>query len=166
MDFFDVVIFSAIMGLSIYGSYPIVLKKDLKEILSKALIAVAVGIMIFLLADFFSDASQILYNGSLYGYGSSPLQDAIFSLSLIAGFFMMKPISTTRAIPASPISTASDPKTRPSVRFCSPMPNAIRKDNLCFVRPDFDLFSTIYSMKKPAFRADPSGIRVFQINTT
>ena len=89
MDFFDVIIFSAIMGLSIYGSYPIVLKKDLKEILSKALIAVAVGIMIFLLADVFSDASQILYNGSLYGYGSSPVQDAIFSLSLIAGFFML-----------------------------------------------------------------------------
>ena len=89
MDLYDVIFFSAIIGLSIYGSYPIVLKKNLRETLSKALTSVAVGIMIFLLADVFSDASQLLYNGSLYGYGSSPIPDAIFSTSLITGFFLL-----------------------------------------------------------------------------
>lgn len=89
MNLYDTIFFSAVMGLSIYGSYPVVLKKNLREILGKALTSVAVGIMIFLLADVFSDASQLLYNGSLYGYGSSPIPDAIFSVSLIAGFFIL-----------------------------------------------------------------------------
>lgn len=77
------------MGLSIFLSLPVILGKSYREKTSKTLISVAIGIMIFLLADVFSNASSILYGGTLYGYGSVPLFDAIFTVSLAVGFFML-----------------------------------------------------------------------------
>lgn len=89
MEFYLVLFFSAIIGLSIYLSLPFILGNRYGEKTSKALVSVAIGILIFLLADVFSDASGMLYNGTLGGYGSSPYYDAIFTISLIAGFFML-----------------------------------------------------------------------------
>jgi len=75
------------MGLSIYLPLPLVLNRDQSK--TKLLIAVAIGILVFLLGDVFVDAAQSLYNGSLYGYGSSPIYDVIFALSMTAGFLAL-----------------------------------------------------------------------------
>jgi hypothetical protein len=57
-------------GLSIY--LPLVLERDESQATTKLLIAIAIGILVFLIVDVFVDAAQSLYNGSLYGHGSSP----------------------------------------------------------------------------------------------
>jgi zinc transporter, ZIP family len=41
------------------------------------------------MADVFSDVATILYNGSYFGYGSSPSYDLVFSVSLAAGFLVL-----------------------------------------------------------------------------
>ena len=89
MQFYEILVLSAVMGLSIYISYPLVRKRNLNQRMALSLTGVALGILIFLIADVFSDASQLMYNGSLYGYGSSPSYDVIFVLSLFAGFFIL-----------------------------------------------------------------------------
>jgi zinc transporter, ZIP family len=85
MEFAEVLALSAIMGLSIFASFPIVMRKNNNERSLALLLAVAIGILIFLMGDVFSDAAASLYNGSLLGYGSSPGNDAAFA----AGFFIL-----------------------------------------------------------------------------
>ncbi len=85
----EILLFSAIMGLSIFISLPIVLRKKTGELKTRLLNAVAIGILVFLIADVFSDASPLLYNGSLYGYGSSVSADLAFGLSFAAGFLVL-----------------------------------------------------------------------------
>jgi ZIP family zinc transporter len=89
VDFVETLLFSAIMGMSIYLSLPVVLRKHLGERKKKLLLAIAIGILIFLMGDVFSDVSSHLYNGSLYGYGSTLFLDVVFTASLIAGFFLL-----------------------------------------------------------------------------
>ena len=89
MDFLETLAFSAVMGLSIFLSLPIVLHRKTGEVRITVLTAVAAGILIFLMGDLFSDAAATLYNGSLYGYGSSPSRDLIFAGSLAAGFLVL-----------------------------------------------------------------------------
>lgn len=85
----ETILFSAIMGISIYLSLPILLLKKTGEATTKLLNAVAIGIMIFLMGDVFSNVTPSLYNGGLYGYGSSPYLDSIFAASLAAGFLVL-----------------------------------------------------------------------------
>jgi ZIP family zinc transporter len=80
---------SSIMGLSIFVSLPIVLHKGTGRRTTTLLTAVAIGILIFLMGDVFSNAAASLYNGSLYGYGSSASHDVLFSISLAAGFLVL-----------------------------------------------------------------------------
>jgi zinc transporter, ZIP family len=89
LSFAEILLFSAIMGFSIYLSLPIVLSKRTGEMRTRLFNAVAIGILIFLVADVFSDASPMLYNGSLYNYGTSSSYDAIFAVSLTAGFLVL-----------------------------------------------------------------------------
>jgi len=89
VDFAETLLFSAIMGLSIFLSLPIVLKKEMSDQAKKLLLAIAIGILVFLMGDVFTDVTPDLYNGSLYGYGSSLFFDVIFGLSLVAGFFAL-----------------------------------------------------------------------------
>jgi zinc transporter, ZIP family len=79
--FAETVLLSAIMGFSIYLSLPLILAKNQGAMRANFLGAVAVGILIFLIGDVFVDAASVLYNGSLYGYGSSPTYDFLFSVS-------------------------------------------------------------------------------------
>lgn len=85
----EVSIFSAVMGLSIYLSLPLVMSKTIRRDRTILLNAVAVGILVFLIGDVFSDVSSNLYNGSLYGYGTSPSLDLIFTTSLALGFLLL-----------------------------------------------------------------------------
>jgi zinc transporter, ZIP family len=85
----EIVLFSAIMGLSIFLSMPIVLRKETGLPTTKLLNAVAIGILVFLIGDVFSDVTPDLYNGSLFGYGSALWPDVTFAVSFAAGFLIL-----------------------------------------------------------------------------
>jgi zinc transporter, ZIP family len=89
VTFAEMIALSAIMGFSIYLSLPIVLSKSTGQSRTKLLNAIAIGILIFLIGDVFLDAASSLYNNSLYGYGSSPGNDAVFLIALTAGFSIL-----------------------------------------------------------------------------
>ena len=81
-----VLLLSAIMGLSIFITLPLIVGRGMRDMTAKFLGAVSVGILVFLIADVFTDSASILYNNTLAGYGTNGFYDLIFSLSLIAGF--------------------------------------------------------------------------------
>ena len=85
-SFAETLLLSTIMGLSIFISLPIVLHKRTSDMANRLLLAAAIGILIFLMGDVWGDAAAIMFNHSLYGYGSSPYYDAIFTAALGAGF--------------------------------------------------------------------------------
>ena len=89
LGFAETLLFSAVMGLSIFLSLPIVLSKKTGEMRTKLFNAIAIGILIFLVADVFTNVSAVLYNGSYYGLGSSPYYDAIFAIFLAVGFLVL-----------------------------------------------------------------------------
>lgn len=90
MDFAEVLLLSTVMGLSIYASLPMLMNRRLGGSSMKLLLAAAIGILIFLALDVFSDVSPILYStGTLSGYGSNPDYDAAFGASVAAGFFIL-----------------------------------------------------------------------------
>ncbi len=89
VSFAETLLFSAIMGMSIYLSLPVVLRKQMADAKKKLLLAIAIGILIFLMGDVFSDVTPHLYNGSLYGYGSSVFLVTVFTISLVVGFFLL-----------------------------------------------------------------------------
>ncbi len=89
-NFILTVLFSFIMGFSIYLSMPLILRKKTSKKLMYLLNAIAIGILIFLISDIFSDATTFLYNGnSLFGYGANPVIGIIFAIALTLGFFML-----------------------------------------------------------------------------
>ena len=89
-NFLGTVIFSVVMGFSIYLSLPIVLRRKTSERMTRLLNAVAIGILIFLMCDVFSDVAPSLYAaGALDGYGASPFLSALFAVALSVGFFML-----------------------------------------------------------------------------
>ncbi len=89
-DFLAVVLFSMVMGFSIYLALPIILKKHSNSKTITMLNAGAIGILIFLIMDIFSNVAPILYKtNSLYGYGADPVLSAIFAIALAVGFFML-----------------------------------------------------------------------------
>jgi len=88
-SFSEIVLFSTIMGLSIFLSMPIVLHKETGQLRTKFLNAIAIGILIFLIGDIFSNVSANLYNGSYFGYGSSLPVDVSFGLAFAAGFLIL-----------------------------------------------------------------------------
>jgi len=65
-DFALFMALTAAMGLSIFLSLPIVYSKRAQGSWSVALNALAIGILVFLLADVFSDVAGILYPGGSY----------------------------------------------------------------------------------------------------
>ena len=91
------------MGLSIFLSLPVILQKRTGKLTTKFLNAVAIGIMLFLMGDIFSNASASLYNGSLFGYGSSPSYDFSFTISLAVGFLFLYYIENRTQQGLSPV---------------------------------------------------------------
>jgi len=85
----ETVFFSAVMGFSIFLSLPLLLKSGMGIMRLKLFNAVAIGILVFLIADVFTDAAAYLYNGSYFGYGSSGHYDLVFGSSLAAGFLVL-----------------------------------------------------------------------------
>jgi ZIP family zinc transporter len=89
MTMLVVLLLSAIMGLSIFITLPIIVGRRMKDMTSKMLGAIATGILVFLIADVFTDSASVLYNGTLGGYGTNGFYDLVFSMSLIAGFVVL-----------------------------------------------------------------------------
>jgi zinc transporter, ZIP family len=104
--FMETMALSAIMGFSIYLSLPIILKKNQDERRVNFLTAIAVGILIFLIGDVFLDSAGTLYNGSLYGYGSSPTNDLVFTLAMVAGFGVLFMAGNRRKMVLTPTELA------------------------------------------------------------
>jgi ZIP family zinc transporter len=105
-DFMEAMILCAIMGFSIYLSLPIILSRSRDERRISFLNAVAIGILIFLIGDVFLDAAGSLYNGSLYGYGSSPSLDLVFAGSMAAGFLILFAAGSRRKMALTPTELA------------------------------------------------------------
>ena len=99
-------VLSAIMGFSIYLSLPIILSRNQGERRVRFLNAVAIGILIFLIGDVFLDAAGALYNGSLYGYGSSPGYDLVFTASMALGFVVLFGVGSRRRTTLRPTQLA------------------------------------------------------------
>jgi zinc transporter, ZIP family len=88
-SFAEIVLFSTIMGLSIFLSIPIVLRRETGQLMTKFLNAIAIGILVFLIGDIFSDVTSYLYNKSYFGYGSSFPVDLSFGVAFAAGFLIL-----------------------------------------------------------------------------
>ncbi|MGP8078359.1 MAG: hypothetical protein ACLQC7_01680 [Thermoplasmata archaeon] len=82
-DFPLFMVLTTVMGLSIFLSLPIVYSKRAQGRWATGLNAAAIGILIFLLADVFSDAAAIIYPG---GYVASLGYSVAFAASFVVAF--------------------------------------------------------------------------------
>jgi zinc transporter, ZIP family len=85
----ELVVLSAVMGLSIYLSLPIVLAKSIASRTIALLNAIAIGILIFLLADVFSDAAAIIYSGTSSAYVANVGYSLAFVLAVVGCFALL-----------------------------------------------------------------------------
>ncbi|HTT16764.1 MAG TPA: hypothetical protein VMH49_05360 [Thermoplasmata archaeon] len=85
-NFPELVGLSAAMGLAIYLSLPVVLRKATGSRSVTLLNAAAIGILVFLLADIFSDAAVLLYTDPANPYLASPAAVAEFALAVGGSF--------------------------------------------------------------------------------
>jgi zinc transporter, ZIP family len=82
-DFALFLAFTAAMGLAIFLSLPVVYSKRAQGRWATALNAVAIGILVFLLADVFSDVSPILYPS---GYVANLTYSVAFAVAFLVAF--------------------------------------------------------------------------------
>jgi ZIP family zinc transporter len=81
------VVLTLIMGFSIYLSFPLIFKGKMKLRYSILLVSLAIGILLFLVADIFSDVSTQIYpEGS---YQANPLLSTVFAVSVVAMFLFL-----------------------------------------------------------------------------
>ena len=80
---------SAAMGLAIYLSLPIVLKKAIGSKSIAFLNAAAIGILVFLVADVFSDAATILYSGTGNAYVANLPDTLLFAVAAGGSFLLL-----------------------------------------------------------------------------
>lgn len=105
MDFPQFVALVVIMGMSVFLSLPIVLRRSAQARTATILGAVAIGILIFLLADIFSNVATVIYAGST-AYLSNPGLDTVFVIGVVAAFLFLYffegrstgPVSTPRQL--------------------------------------------------------------------
>lgn len=82
-DFVVFMLITAVMGLSIFLSLPIIFSKRAQGRWAVGLNAAAIGILIFLLADIFSDVSPIIYPN---GYVANGWYAAAFAIAFVVAF--------------------------------------------------------------------------------
>lgn len=88
-NIFAVLLLSTVMGFSIFLTFPLFAVKRVKSDNVRILSSVAVGIIVFLIADVFTDSAALMYNSSLAGYGTNPVYDAVFLASVMIGFLAL-----------------------------------------------------------------------------
>jgi zinc transporter, ZIP family len=82
-DFLLFIALTSAMGLSIFLSLPVVYLKRAQGRWAVGLNAAAIGILVFLLADVFSDAAQKLYPN---GYVADPTYSIVFGVAFAGAF--------------------------------------------------------------------------------
>jgi ZIP family zinc transporter len=105
-SFPEMLLFSAVMGFSIYFSLPLVIRRKTNQRATVLLNALAIGILIFLMGDVFSNVAPLLNNGSLYGYGTSFVNDVLFAVSFTAGFSVLYFVEARSKTGLTPTLTA------------------------------------------------------------
>ena len=100
---------TAAMGLSIFLSLPIVYSRRAQGRWATGLNAAAIGILLFLLADVFSDASTILYPN---GYVANPGYSIAFGAAFVGAFLSLYLVDNfrragSRASTGTPRTTAT-----------------------------------------------------------
>ncbi|MCI4368736.1 MAG: hypothetical protein L3K09_04155 [Thermoplasmata archaeon] len=85
-DFLQLLVVSAVMGASIFLALPVVLKKSMGSRTIAFLNAGAIGILIFLVGDVFSNASVIIFPN---GYVGDRSAIALFLLGIVASFLVL-----------------------------------------------------------------------------
>ena len=108
-DFPLFIVLTSVMGLSIFLSLPVVYHKRAQGRWAVGLNAAAIGILIFLLADIFSDISPILYPNASYvaNLGYSVLFGVAFLVAFV-GLYVVDnlPSRATAALEGGPRVTA------------------------------------------------------------
>jgi len=79
---------SAVMGLAIYLSLPIVLRKATVSKSITFLNAAAIGILVFLAADVFSNVATLIYSNPANPYLASPA-DVVYFVAGVGGSFLL-----------------------------------------------------------------------------
>ncbi|HTT72603.1 MAG TPA: hypothetical protein VMG99_00420 [Thermoplasmata archaeon] len=87
--FLELVLLATVMGLSIFLSLPVVLAKSYASRTMTVLNAAAIGILIFLLADVFSDAATVIYTNPSSPYLGNPEYTAAFLIPLVLCFLVL-----------------------------------------------------------------------------
>ncbi len=85
-DFWIFMALTSAMGLSIFLSLPIVYSKRAQGRWAAGLNAAAIGILVFLMADVFSDVSPILYPN---GYVANATYSMAFAVAFLAAFLAL-----------------------------------------------------------------------------
>ena len=88
-NFPELLALSAVMGLSIYLSLPIVLAKSVRSRTVIVLNAVAIGILVFLLADVFSNAARIIYTNPASPALANWTYGAAFAIAVVGCFLIL-----------------------------------------------------------------------------
>ncbi len=116
-DFPWFITLTAIFGLSIFLSLPIVYWRRAQGKWADILNAVAIGILVFLLADIFSDVAPIIYSAGATtanaGYVASPYLTLVFFVGLVVAFLGLFAIDSERL---RRTVTGSDPAGSPALR--------------------------------------------------
>lgn len=86
-NFPELAVLATAMGLSIFLSMPIILRKSYGSRTITLLNAVAIGILLFLTADLFANASGAIYtSGANAGYIADPARAGVFVAGVAVGF--------------------------------------------------------------------------------
>ena len=85
--FAELLALAAIMGLAIFLSLPIVLRRSRTARAANLLTSAAIGILVFVLADVWGDASSLIYpDGS---FVAAPALTLLFAVGLLGAFFVL-----------------------------------------------------------------------------
>jgi ZIP family zinc transporter len=79
---------SAVMGLAIFLSFPLVLHRSLSSMTAAVLSAIAIGILVFLLVDIFSNVAVVVSSTS-QPYLTLPVPDLVFAGSTGGAFLLL-----------------------------------------------------------------------------
>jgi ZIP family zinc transporter len=104
-NFPELVALSTVMGLSIYLSMPIIVWKKMASRTITILTSAAIGILIFLLADIFSDAAPVIYSNSSNVYVANTTYALAFLFAAVGCYLVLFATEHrgrgTKATPAS-----------------------------------------------------------------
>ncbi len=107
-DFPTFMVLVAVMGLSIFLSLPVILAKGIRSRTIVFLNAAAIGILVFLLADIFSDVAPLIAGSAVYL--TVPALDALFVVAVVAVYVVLYLVDQRR--PLELPSTAESDVTR------------------------------------------------------